>query len=100
MTMMYHNDRIGHIARNFFHCGAMKSPLAKVMGLQSRQKQVGPKNASTHKKYSTRHRKDIQFSLTTVVILVIPLIIINTLLYIFRVLTQFPVIGRWTDYIK
>ena len=30
-----HNDRNGHITRDIFHCGAMISSLAKVVGLQS-----------------------------------------------------------------
>ena len=38
-----HHDRNGHFARNFIHYDPMISSLAKVMGLQSRQKQ-GPKN--------------------------------------------------------
>ena len=37
-----HHDRNGLITSYFFHFGAMISSLAKVMGLQSRQKQ-GPK---------------------------------------------------------
>ena len=32
---MNHDDCIGHIASNFFHCYAVISLLAKVMGLQS-----------------------------------------------------------------
>ena len=37
-----HHDKNGHITSNFFRFDAMISSLAKVMGLQSRQKQ-GPK---------------------------------------------------------
>ena len=41
-----HQDRNGRFACNFFRFDAMISPLAKVMGPQSRQKR-GSKNAST-----------------------------------------------------
>ena len=36
--LMHRDDRNGNITRNFYHYGAMISSLAKVMGLQSRQK--------------------------------------------------------------
>ena len=35
---MVHDDRNGRITRDIFHCGAMISSLAKVVGLQSRPK--------------------------------------------------------------
>ena len=34
-SKIHHHDRNGHITRNFFHCTALISPIAKVMGLQS-----------------------------------------------------------------
>ena len=33
-SKIHHHDRNGHITRNFFHCPALISPLAKVMDLQ------------------------------------------------------------------
>ena len=38
---IHHHDRNGHIICNFFHCPALISPIAKVMGLQ-RWERKGP----------------------------------------------------------
>ena len=49
MTIKFvHDDRNDHITSDFFRFDAMISSLAKVMGLQSRQKR-GPKNVSTQR---------------------------------------------------
>ena len=52
-----HDDRNGHITSNFYSFDAMISSLAKVMGLQSRQKK-GPKFVL--QEHSSRHGKVIQ----------------------------------------
>ena len=47
---MIHHDRNDQITSYFFRFDAVILSLAKVMGLQSRQKQ-GPKNAFTQRTY-------------------------------------------------
>ena len=50
-SLIYH-DRNGHITSIFFHFDAIISSLAKVMGLQSRQKQ-GPKFVSNQRTWKS-----------------------------------------------
>ena len=54
-----HDDRIGHIACYFSHCGAIISSLAKVMGACKVVKNKDP-NLHLLKEHSSRHGKVIQ----------------------------------------
>ena len=51
-------------SHHFFHCEVIILSLAKVKGLQSRQKQ-GPKNASILQEHGSRHDRSDNMSLTT-----------------------------------
>ena len=69
-SKIHHHDRNGHITRNFFHCTALISPIAKVMGLQSWERK-GPFYFLT--KNITLGIEKV-FSMTAMVILLISLI--------------------------
>ena len=69
-SKIHHHDRNGHITRNFFHCPALISPLAKVMDLQIWERK-GPFYFLTNKIILGIEKA---FSMTAMVILLISLI--------------------------
>ena len=70
-SKIHHHDRNDHITNNFFHCSALITPIAKVMGLQSRERK-GPFYFLTKNIILGIEKV---FSMTAMVILVISLII-------------------------
>ena len=74
---MNHDDRNGHIARYFFHCHAIISSFAKVMGLQSRLILEKTRDRKCYDTKNTVLGIEIAINMTAVIIFVIPLIIFN-----------------------
>ena len=65
-VMTVHDDCNGHFTRDIFHCGAMISSLAKVVGLQSEKCYFGLRGMK-----NIVSSVDKTFNMTAVIILVI-----------------------------